>query len=96
MRQQNEALIDAYFTVADTRVMRRLLSIAERVPEVAGVARIRLTQEDLATLAGTTRPTANRVLRELEREGVLELRRGQILVLRRDLLASRATVGPSA
>jgi CRP-like cAMP-binding protein len=89
VRRQNVELIDAYFTAADKRVMRRLLSVAERLPESDGVRAIRLTQEDLAALAGTTRPTANRALRELEKDGILSLRRGRIVVSRLDLLASR-------
>ena len=76
-------------------MLRRLLSIAERAPESEDAIRIRLTQEDLATLAGTTRPTANKVLRELERDGVLELGRGRILVLSLERLASRAGKGLS-
>lgn len=39
---------------------------------------IPLTQEELASLAGTTRPTVNRVLRELEGRNALRLRRGRI------------------
>jgi CRP-like cAMP-binding protein len=96
VRRQNVALIDAYFTAADTRVVRRLLSIAERLPESDGVVRIRLTQEDLATLAGTTRPTANKVLREFERQGILDLRRGQIVVLSLERLRSRVRGGLAA
>lgn len=93
VRRQNVALIDAYFTPADTRVMLRLLSIAERLPERDGVRAIRLTQEDLAAFAGTTRPTANKVLRELERAGILSLQRGQIQVARLDVLSARVRRG---
>jgi CRP/FNR family transcriptional regulator, cyclic AMP receptor protein len=96
VRRQNADLVDAYFTSADRRVVRRLLAIAERVPEVEGRRTIRLTQEDLAALAGTTRPTANKALRDLEKAGVLRLRRGQIQVLRLDHLSLRARKGPAA
>ena len=93
VRRQNEDLVDAYFASAETRVIRRLHAIAGRVPAEAGMRTIRLTQEDIAALAGTTRPTANRVLRDLERAGILVLRRGRIQVARLDLLASRALGG---
>lgn len=93
VRRQNDVLVDAYFASADRRVIRRLHAVAERLPERGGLRTIRLTQEDLAALAGTTRPTANGVLRELERAGILVLRRGRIEVLRLDLLASRALGG---
>lgn len=39
---------------------------------------IPLTQEDLASIAGTTRPTVNRVLREMQKEQAILLRRGRI------------------
>jgi CRP-like cAMP-binding protein len=40
-----------------------------------------LTQEDVAHMAGTTRPTANKVLRSGEEKGVLRISRGRIEVL---------------
>jgi CRP/FNR family transcriptional regulator, cyclic AMP receptor protein len=90
VRRQNVYLVDAYFSSAERRVLRRLAEISDLMPEKAGVRTIRITQEDLAALAGTTRPTANRVLRELERAGALGLRRGRIEVLDLDLLVARA------
>ena len=42
-----------------------------------------LTQEDLADMAGTSRATVNRVLRDEERRDIVELARGRIRV--RDL-----------
>jgi CRP/FNR family cyclic AMP-dependent transcriptional regulator len=48
---------------------------------------IPLTQEHLATLAGTTRPTVNRVLREMQDDGALRLGRGRVEIL--DLRAIR-------
>lgn len=42
---------------------------------------IPLTQTDLSQLAGAARPTTNRVLRALEREGLVKLSRGRIEVL---------------
>ena len=51
---------------------------------------IPLTQEELAQLAGTTRPTANRVLRAAETAGVLKVARGRIEVLDAAAVARRA------
>jgi CRP-like cAMP-binding protein len=51
---------------------------------------IPLTQEELAELAGTTRATMNRILRDEQRRGNLELQRGRTIVLRRDEIAGRA------
>jgi CRP-like cAMP-binding protein len=49
-----------------------------------------LTQEDLAGLAGTSRATVNRVLREEEERGTVKLGRGRTTVLDADALARRA------
>jgi CRP-like cAMP-binding protein len=89
VRRQNAALVDAYFASAETRVIRRLHALAEQTPEKDGVRTIRLTQDDIAGLAGTTRPTANKVLRDLERTGAIALRRGRIEVSQLDLVAAK-------
>jgi CRP/FNR family transcriptional regulator, cyclic AMP receptor protein len=83
-------LVDALYVPADTRVLRRLaalLALYDRGdPEVV----IPLTQEDLAGLAGVTRPTVNRVLKKEESRGTLRLSRGTITIIDRALLTSRA------
>ena len=50
-----------------------------------------LTQEDLASLAGTTRPTANKVPRQMEELGALRLTRGRVEIL--DLESLRRHAG---
>ena len=47
--------------------------------------------EDIASLAGTTRPTANIVLNELQDQGVVSLSRGRIVI--RDLRKLAAQAG---
>ena len=42
---------------------------------------IPLTQEELGSLAGTSRPTVNRVLQELVQTGIVVVRRGSVDVL---------------
>ena len=49
-----------------------------------------LTQEEVADLAGTSRATVNRVLRDAEKRGLVELRRGKTAVLDVDELSRRA------
>ena len=49
-----------------------------------------LTQEELASLAGTTRPTINQILREEQRRGTLELRRGRTVIVDRAEIVRRA------
>ena len=64
----------------------RMLGPGEHFGELAGLYGddapivIAVTQDDLAQLAGTTRPTANRVLRGGEEQGVVRLARGRIEV----------------
>jgi CRP-like cAMP-binding protein len=48
------------------------------------------TQDVIAELAGASRPTVNGILREEERRGLVELRRGQTIVLDVDNLRRRA------
>ena len=49
-----------------------------------------LTQEALAEMAGTSRATVNRVLRDEHKRGAVELARGRTIVREVDQLVSRA------
>jgi CRP-like cAMP-binding protein len=78
VRRLAGALVDALYVPAEQRMWRRLRELvdvygADDVPVV-----IPVTQDDLAQLAGTTRPTANRVLRAGQEKGVVGLARGRI------------------
>jgi CRP-like cAMP-binding protein len=81
VRTMNDRLVEALYTDADTRVRRRLADL-ERIYVASGEteAVIPFTQEQLAELAGTSRATANRVLRVEAAAGRLRLRRGAIVV----------------
>ena len=85
VRRLTNRLAEALYESAETRVVRRLVDL-----DVIYDGTIPLTQDSVASMAGTTRPTANGVLRALEADGVVQLRRGRIEVLDRDALASRA------
>lgn len=74
-------LVEALHEPVEVRVARRMLALAETYETTDGSVAIPLTQEDLASLAGTTRPTANRILRELEDDGALAIGRGRIEIL---------------
>ena len=73
-------LVEALYLPADRRVLRRTAELAELYADDGADAEVPLTQEDIATLAGTSRATANRVLREAEARGEVELRRGRVVV----------------
>lgn len=75
IRELNDLVLEARHRPAEDRVKRRLVEMADMFGE-----EIPLTQATLAALAGTTRPTTNGVLQSLQEAGILELRRGRILL----------------
>jgi CRP/FNR family cyclic AMP-dependent transcriptional regulator len=85
VRRLTNRLAEALYESAETRVLRRLVDL-----DAIYDGNIPLTQDSVASMAGTTRPTANGVLRALVTEGVLALRRGRIEVLDRPALVARA------
>jgi len=91
VRRLSSHLVEALYVPAEQRVLRRLLFAASSYGDVGeGPVTVPLTQEDLATMAGTTRPTANRMLKAAEDEGWLSLARGRIVVLDAAAIAHRA------
>jgi CRP/FNR family cyclic AMP-dependent transcriptional regulator len=89
VRRLSELAVEAMFVPADTRVLRRLLAVAGQIGTENGTV-VALTQDDLASLAGTTRPTANRVLKKAEARGLLRLTRGRVEILELEQLARYA------
>ena len=81
--RNGQLLLDALYVPAERRVLRRLLELGSPVV---------LTQEELAQLAGTSRATVNRVLRDEEKRGAVELTRGRITVSDADAIRRRARV----
>lgn len=92
IRRVNVALMEALFVPVDRRVVRRLLSLVEIYAgrNDGGAVDVTLTQDDLASLAGTSRATVNRVLRQAAEAGAVSLSRGRIRVTDQALLARRA------
>ena len=76
----SERLVEAYTVDAETRVARRVLELA-RVYGGSPPVTIPLIQEEIAALAGASRATVNRVLREAENRGVVKLSRGKTTLL---------------
>lgn len=87
VRRGNELLLDALYVPAERRVLRRLLELGSPVV---------LTQEELAQIAGTSRATVNRVLRDEEKRGTLALDRGRTTVTDVETLRRRARVATQA
>jgi CRP/FNR family cyclic AMP-dependent transcriptional regulator len=80
VRLLSEQLVEALYLPAETRIRRRLLDVARLYgdggEQLDGTV-VPLTQEILASLSGTSRATVNKVLREEEQKGALELGRGR-------------------
>ncbi|HVF31507.1 MAG TPA: Crp/Fnr family transcriptional regulator [Acidimicrobiales bacterium] len=83
VRRLSGLLVEALHVPVDIRVVRRLVALVDdyRDPDNEGEpTEVPLTQEDLASLAGTSRATVNRVVGEAERAGLVQRRRGRIVV----------------
>jgi CRP/FNR family cyclic AMP-dependent transcriptional regulator len=90
LRRASDQVVEAHYVDADTRVRRRLLKLARLYGPPTGAAQVPLTQEEIAEMAGTSRATVNRVLRDEQKRGTVELSRGRTTILDREDLAHRA------
>jgi CRP-like cAMP-binding protein len=90
VRVLNERLLEALYVPAERRVLRRVAELAKTYARGEGAVDVPLNQSELASLAGTSRATVNRVLRDEERRGTIELLRGRTRVLDPSGLARRA------
>jgi CRP/FNR family transcriptional regulator, cyclic AMP receptor protein len=81
---------------ARTRVVYVLVEMAERYGTAAprrGAAKVvPVTQQELASAAGTSRESVVRSLRDLHRDGLVETSRGKVIVLDPTLLADSVRV----
>ena len=89
LRRSTDRVVEAHHVDAETRVRRRIVDLAATYE--GGV--VPLTQEDIAAMAGTSRATVNRVLREEQRLGAVALARGRTTVLEPRDLHSRCGYG---
>jgi CRP-like cAMP-binding protein len=89
VRMLNERLLEALYVPVDRRVLRRLSELTVLYGAADDRVVIPLTQDELAGLAGTTRPTVNQVLKGLEDTGLIELGRGRTIVTDPAALAAR-------
>jgi CRP-like cAMP-binding protein len=94
VRRLTAHLVEALYVPADQRALRRLLALLSTYRATDAPLVVPITQDDLASMAGTTRPTVNRVLRAMEEVGALRLSRGRIEVLSVDALRRRAQAPP--
>ncbi|HWB65752.1 MAG TPA: Crp/Fnr family transcriptional regulator [Mycobacteriales bacterium] len=81
VRRLSSQIVEAMYFPAATRLARRLVELADAWPvDPHGHTTVPLTQGDLAGLCGTTRPTVNQLLGRLVEQGLVELRRGKVII----------------
>jgi len=80
VRRLAAAHVEALYLPADKRLYRRLGEAAEAFGPTPPIE-VPLTQDEVAQLAGTTRPTANRMMIEARDAGAIELARGKVIVV---------------
>ena len=93
VRRLSERAEDRQTMSLPARLAKRLLALAEEHgarPVVGGPVEIRLSQQDLADLVGTTRESVNKQLRIWEDGGIVGLGRGRTVLKQPKLLAEVA------
>ena len=93
VRRLSERAEDRQTMSLPARLAKRLLALAAEHgvrPVVGGPVEIRLSQQDLADLVGTTRESVNKQLRIWEDGGIVSLGRGRTVLKQPKLLAEIA------
>lgn len=81
LRETNERLARQSFQTVQSRVAGALLELIQEAPEADDQeVQVSITQAELAQLAGAARESASRFLAQLVRDGVIEQRRGRVVV----------------
>lgn len=91
VRRLSAALLDAMYAPVPLRLARQLVGLARIYQaDAQGRVVIPLTQDDLASLCGTTRPTINQLISKLIDYKLLEVSRGRVILTDLPGLARRA------
>jgi CRP-like cAMP-binding protein len=80
LRRQDARLLEALYVPVEKRVLRRLMALGRLYGNGTPGTVVPLTQDVLAGVAGSTRPTTNQVLRSAEDAGLLSLGRGTVRI----------------
>jgi CRP/FNR family transcriptional regulator, cyclic AMP receptor protein len=91
VRRLSAGLLDAMYAPVALRLARQLVGLARSYQgDAQGRVVIPLTQDDLASLCGTTRPTINQLIGKLRDYKLLEVARGRVIVTDLPGLARKA------
>lgn len=94
LRQTSRGLADFAFLDLEGRLAKKLLELAtEYGRQIDGAIEIdlRLTQEDLAAMVGSTRTSVNRAISSYENRGLIRRRGRRLLILDQERLRHRIT-----
>jgi len=86
LRQTTEHLEDMMFLDLRSRLAKALLQRYEDVKSTSGRSKIALTQRNLGEMIGMSRESTNKQLRVWERQNVIAIERGGIVILAPDKL----------
>jgi CRP/FNR family transcriptional regulator len=90
VRRLSDRVEDLIFLDVPSRVAKYLLDLARA--SGASAPELNLTQDELAAFTGASRVSVNRVLGDLERRGLISIRRRRIAILDPDRLAKEVRV----
>jgi CRP/FNR family transcriptional regulator, anaerobic regulatory protein len=79
--QRFQELLDVVNAVAFKKMDERMLQYITRKTEISGNKTIQITHEELANELGTARVVVSRLLKQMEKEGLVELGRNKITLL---------------
>ncbi|WP_296975545.1 Crp/Fnr family transcriptional regulator [Thermobacillus sp. ZCTH02-B1] len=92
LRKANQQIYDLTFLNVRTRIMKRLLRLAQEngteTPEGLLIG-IKVTHQQMAEMVGAVRETVTKVFAELQDEGLIVIRKKMILLPNPDLLLRR-------
>ncbi|AGA59199.1 Transcriptional regulator, Crp/Fnr family [Thermobacillus xylanilyticus] len=92
LRKANQQIYDLTFLNVRTRIMKRLLRLAQEngteTPEGLLIG-IKVTHQQIAEMVGAVRETVTKVFNELQEEGLIVIRQKMILLPNPELLVKR-------
>jgi CRP-like cAMP-binding protein len=90
IRRLAAQLVDVMYLPVEKRLWRRVSALSQVFgTDEVPATRLPITQDVLAEVTGCTRPTANRVLRAGEDDGVIRMSRGRLEILDAEGVARR-------
>lgn len=79
--QRFEELLDVVNAVAFKKMDERMADLLQKMAESSGKQTLSITHEELANALGTARVVVSRLLKQMEKEGMVKLSRNQITLL---------------